>query len=281
MPRGQSDSTNALYWAKASAGVWSGTRRMETLATALAGMTVLAPAPMKPPGMPWTSRVGRDQVRSRTEKPGSPVSCGGADFGLAVVFFVEGQGLPGGEFGGGGGGDVVVEAGDEDAAVGVFELGDDLAEGDERVGRGAAVHAGVEVGAGAAGFNLGVDHAAQADAEGGDAGGEHFGVGDEGDVGLELVGVLADEGGDAFSADLFFAFEEDADVDGELAVVGGEEGFEGFDVHPHLAFVVDGAAGVEVAVALGGLEGRGGPLVEGLGGLDVVVAVEEDGWGGL
>ena len=45
----------------------SGTRRMETLAMARAGMTVFAPAPVKPPGMPWTSSVGRAQVRSRTE----------------------------------------------------------------------------------------------------------------------------------------------------------------------------------------------------------------------
>ena len=158
---------------------------------------------------------------------------------------------------------------------------DDLAEGEEGVGGGAAVHAGVEVGAGAADFDLGVDHAAQADAEGGDAGGEHFGVGDEGDVGLELVGVLADEGGDAFAADFFFALEDDADVDGELAFVRGEEGFKGFDVHPDLALVVDGAAGVEIAVALGGLERGRDPLVERLGGLDVVVAVEEDGGGAV
>ncbi len=173
--------------------------------------------------------------------------------------------------------DLVVEAGDEDAAVFVLELGDDLAEGDEGVGSGAAVHAGVQVGAGAAGLDLGVDHAAQADAERGQVGREHLGVGDEGDVGLQLVAVLADELGDSLAADLFLAFEDDADVDGELAAAGDEQGLEGFDVHPHLALVVDGAAGVEIAVALGGLEGRGVPLVEGLGGLDVVVAVAEDG----
>src|SRR5262249_15351314 len=40
-----------------------------------------------------------------------------------------------------------------------------------------------------------------------------------------------------------------------------------------------GAAGVEEAVALGGFEGRGFPETEGIGGLDVVVAVDEDGGG--
>ena len=48
---------------KNEVGSWSGTSRMETLAEALAGITVLAPAPVKPPGMPWTSSVGLAQVR--------------------------------------------------------------------------------------------------------------------------------------------------------------------------------------------------------------------------
>jgi hypothetical protein len=45
----------------------------------------------------------------------------------------------------------------------------------------------------------------------------------------------------------------------------------------HLAFVVDRAAGVEVAVALGGLEGRREPFVERVGRLHIVVAVDEHG----
>ena len=56
------------------------------------------------------------------------------------------------------------------------------------------------------------------------------------------------------------------------------EGFgEALDVGHELAFVVGGATTVDAAVADGGFEGGGEPLVEGFGGLDVVVAVEEDG----
>jgi hypothetical protein len=44
-----------------------------------------------------------------------------------------------------------------------------------------------------------------------------------------------------------------------------------------LPFVVGRAAGVDVAVAEDGFEGRGLPEVERVGGLDVVVAVAEDG----
>ena len=51
-----------------------GTSRSDTFANAFAGITVFAPAPVKPPGMPCTSSVGRAHVRSSTEYPGSPVS---------------------------------------------------------------------------------------------------------------------------------------------------------------------------------------------------------------
>ena len=45
----------------------SGTSRIETFAVALAGITVFAPAPINPPGIPCTSSVGRAHVRSSTE----------------------------------------------------------------------------------------------------------------------------------------------------------------------------------------------------------------------
>src|SRR5580700_7933842 len=67
MPLGVCFFTKFVNLFRMSSGFWLGTRRMETLAAALAGMTVLAPAAMNPPGMPWTSRVGRAQVRYRTE----------------------------------------------------------------------------------------------------------------------------------------------------------------------------------------------------------------------
>ena len=129
---------------------------------------------------------------------------------------------------------------------------------------------------GAADFQFGIDHAAQADAEGGQAGGEELGVGDQGEVRLQLRRLGGDKGLDSLAADLFFAFKEDADVDGQLAV-GGEQRLQALDLRPDLALVVAGAAAVEVAVALGWLEGRRDPLVLGVGGLDVVVAVEERG----
>ncbi len=150
-----------------------------------------------------------------------------------------------------------------------------LRDGDEGIGGRAAVHAGVQIGFCAADFELGVDHAAQADAEGGQAGGEELGIGDQGKVGLQLGRLGGDKSGNSLPSDLLVALEDDAHVDGQLAFVGGQERFQGFDLRPDLALVVTGAAAVDVAVALGRLEGRREPLVERIDGLHIIVAVEE------
>ncbi len=70
-------------------------------------------------------------------------------------------------------------------AVAVLERAENLGDGLDGIGRGAAVDAGVQVVAGAFDEQLGVDHAAQADADGGQLGREHFGVADHGGIGLE------------------------------------------------------------------------------------------------
>src|SRR5215472_1912351 len=52
IPLGVSFFTYLVYFFRTSSGFWLGTRRMETLADARAGITVLAPGAIKPPGMP-------------------------------------------------------------------------------------------------------------------------------------------------------------------------------------------------------------------------------------
>src|ERR1039458_4089764 len=56
----------------ASSTLWSPTRRVLTLATARAGITVFAPSPTKPPLMPCTSSVGRGHTRPDNGTPGPP-----------------------------------------------------------------------------------------------------------------------------------------------------------------------------------------------------------------
>ena len=49
---------------------------MLTLAAAKLGSTVLLPSPVYPLHMPFTSHVGRDQMRSSVERPFSPYATG-------------------------------------------------------------------------------------------------------------------------------------------------------------------------------------------------------------
>ena len=56
-------------------------------------------------------------------------------------------------------------------------------------------------------------------------------------------------------------------------------GLQRLQVHEDLALVVHRAPGVDAAVPLVGLEGRGGPLVKRLRRLDVVVPIDQEGRG--
>src|SRR3990167_8679592 len=171
---------------------------------------------------------------------------------------------------------VPVEAGDGDAAVLVVELRHHLVEDSAGVGDAAAEGARVQVDRGAGDFNLEVAQAPQAVADRGEALAQHGGVAHEQGVAAEPVPALADELVDVLAADFFFALDHELDVHRQAALVL-HEGFQRLEVHEDLALVVHHAAGVELAVAQGQLPGRREPLVERLGRLHVVVAVEEQG----
>ena len=53
------------------------------------------------------------------------------------------------------------------------------------IGRGAAVHAGMQIVVGALHEEFAIHHAAQADADGGQFGREHFGIADHRGIGLQ------------------------------------------------------------------------------------------------
>ena len=78
------------------------------------------------------------------------------------------------------------------------------------------------------------------------------------------------------AAGLLFAFEQELHVDRQLA--GGlQQALHGLDLDVDLALVVAGAARENVVAADLRLEGRRFPLVQRIGRLHVVVAVEQDG----
>ena len=121
-----------------------------------------------------------------------------------------------------------------------------------------------------------VHEAAQSDADGGQFGREHFGIADHGGIGGKARRLALDVGLDVFAACLFLAFEQELHVDGELA--GGlEQRLHGFDLDVDLPLIVAGAAGVDVVAADFGFKGGRLPLIERVGRLHVIVAVEKDG----
>ena len=88
------------------------------------------------------------------------------------------------------------------------------------------------------------------------------------------LGLGAQQVADDVPAALLLALEDEAHVERRPAL-GVERGLVGLEQAEHLALVVRGAAGVQPAVAHGGLERRAGPLLERVGRLHVVVAVDQ------
>ena len=129
---------------------------------------------------------------------------------------------------------------------------------------------------GASQFDLVIIQAAQAIGDGGHALGEHRRVGNDERVGFQLFLVFLDVVPKADAADFFFAFDQNLYVDGKLAV-HFLDGFERFQMDVDLAFVVGGAAAEEIAIANRGFKGGRSPKIERLGGLNIVMAIKEDG----
>jgi hypothetical protein len=134
----------------------------------------------------------------------------------------------------------------------------------------------VQVGRGGAQVDLEVDEPAHGRDQRRHVLGDHPGVRDQDEVAGQAVGVLAEEGVDRGRARLLLALHEELDVHGQAAV-GGQQVAHGRDLEVDLALVVGGAAGAQAAVAHGRLERRRRPLLQRVGGLHVVVAVDGDG----
>ena len=98
---------------------------------------------------------------------------------------------------------------------------------------------------------------------------------------FEFLFVLFAEGRQVFGAHFFFSLDHKLDVAGQG--LGLHHGLEGLEVHVHLTLVVagaprkDGAFGVPLGFFDDGVEGPRFPQLDGVGGLDVVVAVDQDG----
>jgi hypothetical protein len=77
------------------------------------------------------------------------------------------------------------------------------------------------------------------------------------------------------ASSVFLALDEELDVERQAAILL-QVRLDRLDVHEHLPLVVGGAARVDLTVAHGCLEGWGGPQVDRVDRLHVVVPVEQD-----
>ena len=109
-----------------------------------------------------------------------------SDFVLAVFLFIERQTRPGFEFSISRLLHVIVEAGDEDVTVSVLELAQNLDQPEDGVGRGSAVHAGVQINLRPAHLDLGIEQAPKTDAQRRNFRCKELGVGDQRKVSLQL-----------------------------------------------------------------------------------------------
>ncbi len=171
---------------------------------------------------------------------------------------------------------VLVKPGDGDAVVVVVQAGNEATERVGRVVHGAAVVAGVKVPVRALQGDLGVGQPAQAVRDRRRLRREHGRVRDEDDVAVEPLPLLADVRLDCHRAGFLFALDDVLEVDRKVAL-GRQVRLGGLGVHEHLALVVTRAAGVQGAVVPSWVERVGGPLLQRVGRLHVVVAVHDDG----
>ena len=143
----------------------------------------------------------------------------------------------------------------------------------DRVEAGVAEHPGVAVARPGSHAHVERDQPSRGDRELRLVALGHAAVEDEARV--RRPAVLADPVADGRAAHLFLAVEGDAHVHGQAAV-GGQPA-HGRQHHVQLALVVGDSTRVEPAVALDERERIGLPQVERRRGLDVEVAVAEDG----
>ena len=93
-------------------------------------------------------------------------------------------------------------------------------------------------------------------------------------VGCEQITILAHKFWEVKASDFFLAFDDEFDVAGELAFCF-QEGIDGRQPAEDMALIVAHAAGKHLALADSGFKGWGGPKLEGLGRLNIIMVVEE------
>src|SRR3989449_527613 len=189
---------------------------------------------------------------------------------LQELAVLERQALPGRELRLGRAAHRAVQTGNLDLPVGGLEPREQSHQLFVRVGRGAAEFTGVEIRLGGAHRDFGVTQAAQRRVDGGPLRGDVGHIGDEHDVRARALRLAPQQLEQHAAAVLLFALDQETEVDRRSS-----RRLDRLEEAEHLPFVVRRPPGEQLGVAHRGLEGRRGPLVERVGRLDVVMAVQQ------
>ena len=171
--------------------------------------------------------------------------------------------------------DRLVHLGDPDLPLGALEAAEDPHQRLQRIGGDPAVGAGMQVALKRADRDLRVAESPERRVHGGQAGGEERAVADQDGVGAGPLGLGAEQIEDHPAATLLLALEDEAHVERRAAIVI-QDGLVRLQEAEDLPLVVGRPAGVQSAVAHRRGEGRGFPLLQGIGGLDVVVTIDQE-----
>ena len=169
-----------------------------------------------------------------------------------------------------------LQPGDGDVAGVVVQGGDEPGQERRGIQHGAAEHARVHGVVEDLDLDGAVDESAQARGQGGDADLPVAGVGDDDDVGPELVLIGLEEGAEGRRPGLLLALDEQGHADAERVAEHLGDGRDRADVRHDARLVVGGAAAVQPAVAFVGDERLGLPQGRVPRRLHVVVGVQQD-----
>src|SRR6266853_891212 len=114
--------------------------------------------------------------------------------------------------------DIVVDARNLNHAVGVLELGKQLDQSENSVGRSPSVHAGMQIARRTPSLDFGIDQAAKPDAQRRQSFGEQLGIGHQRDVGLQLGRILRYILSNRLAANFLFTFDQEFEIYRQRAV---------------------------------------------------------------
>ena len=168
--------------------------------------------------------------------------------------------------------DVVIKAGNRDAAMIIVDLRQQAGERHRRIFHAAAEDAGVQIARRPAQLDFKRDDAAQRVGERGMFQAGHSGVGNDDGIAEQFAAIFFEKVREAFAADLLLAFDDERQIARQRRA-GFEMRFDGLEMREVLAFVVSRAARVNRAACDARLKRRRCPQLQRLRRLHVVMAV--------